>query len=164
MQKRISDMPPLLPQGITSITVDWLREHCVSAFPLSSNRQEILSGFLRIVADLNSRLIPCDLIVDGSYLTEEIDPGDIDFAVCVSPQFYESCSEEQLTLLDWIGNDVDIKRTHLCDCYLCVEYQESDPNWFEGIQNRRYWVNLFSKSKIYERVRRVGLLKLNGGI
>jgi hypothetical protein len=164
MQKRVSDMPPLLPEGINPITFDWIREHCVSAFPLSSSRRAILEGCLRLITELENKRIPCDLIVDGSYFTEEIDPLDIDFAVCVTSEFYENCSDEQRLLLEWIRDSFEIRDSHLSDAYLCVEYPEGHHDWFEGIQNRAYWVNLFAKSTVYQRVRGVGIVQINGGV
>jgi hypothetical protein len=109
---------------------------------------------------LNEKRIPCTLIVDGSYLTEEIDPGDIDFAVCVTPSFYESCSETQLSYLDWIRDSREPKLIYSCDCYLCVEYPNDHPEWFEGIQERSYWVNLFATSVVYKRVRGVASIEI----
>jgi hypothetical protein len=138
MQKRVSDLPALLPPGVHPVTVEWLQQICVGDFPLSRSRTHIWEGFNRIYRQLLELAVPCRLIVDGSFLTQEIEPGDIDFSVCVTPEFYESCDQRQLALLDWIGNDITIKQTHLCDCYLCVEYPEGHPEWFDGIQDRAF--------------------------
>ncbi|HZQ43846.1 MAG TPA: hypothetical protein VFA99_11375 [Acidobacteriaceae bacterium] len=163
MQKRVSDLPPLLSPGIHEISMQWLQENGVDAFSLSKTRPHILEGLARIVRQLEELRIECSLIVDGSFLTQEIDPLDIDFAVCVTPDFYESCDSAQLECLDWIRDSFDIKKTHLCECYLCVEYPEDHPEWFGGIQNRAYWVNLFAKSVVYKRVRGVGEIRLGVG-
>jgi hypothetical protein len=95
-----------------------------------------MDGFLKIVEMLKAEQIPCELLVDGSFLTEEIEPDDIDFAVAVTPEFYESCTSSQRKLLDWIGDDKTIKDTHFSDCYLCVNYSEGHPLWFPGICDR----------------------------
>jgi len=63
-----------------------------------------MDGFLQIVVMLEKEHIPCELLIDGSFLTEEIEPEDIDFAVVVTPEFYENCTPEQRKLLDWIGD------------------------------------------------------------
>lgn len=161
MQKRISDLPPLLPPGIHQITREWLQTNCVDPFPLSRQRPQVIAGFDRIVDRLQSLKIPCHLIVDGSFLTEEIEPLDIDFAVCVTPEFYESCNADQLACLNWIRDAFDIKQTHACDCYLCVEYPQDHPAWFDGIQDRTFWVNLFATSVVHKQVRGVGDIELS---
>jgi hypothetical protein len=160
---RVSDLVPLLPPGIHTVTMADLRSIGVDRFPLSTVRGEIFAGFRRIVCDLITAKVICDLVVDGSFLTEEIEPGDIDFAVCVSSEFYDSCSPEQLQLLHWIRDDFSIQETHLCDCYLCVEWPPGHPEYFEGLQNRRFWVNLFAKSVVYKRDRGVAAVRLDGG-
>jgi hypothetical protein len=119
-----------------------------------------MRGFRRIVTDLKQLCIPCDIVADGSFLTQEINPDDIDFAVVVTPEFFESCSPDQLKYLEWIRDDLSIKQTHLSDCYLCVEYPKSHPEYFDGIQNRDFWIGLYSKSIIYKRDRGVAVLRV----
>lgn len=121
-----------------------------------------MQGFQRIVGDLRRLQIRADIVVDGSFVTQEIDPDDIDFAVVVSPEFYESCSPEQLTYLEWIRDEFSIKTTHLCDCYLCVEYPKDHAEYFDGIQNREFWVNLYAESVIYKRKRGVAIVRVSG--
>ncbi len=123
-----------------------------------------MDGFRKIVAMLEKERIPCELLVDGSYLTEEIEPDDIDFAVVVTPEFYDRCTREQRELLDWIGNSKAITATHLCDCYLCVNYKEDDPMWFEGICDRAWWLNLFAKSVVFKRDRGVAVVRIEKGV
>jgi hypothetical protein len=158
MPRAKEDFPPLLQRGEHAYTVEALRSMCVDEFPLSKTRQEIMCGFERIHADLIRLKIPCDIVFDGSFLTKEIDPDDVDFTVVVTPEFYESCEPEQLKYLEWIRDDFSIKDTHLCDCSLCVEYLPSRPEYFDGIQNREFWVNLYAKSIIYQRVRGVAII------
>lgn len=155
-----TDLPPLLTPGEHSLDIEELRSLCVQNFPLSVTRSEIMHGFDRIIADLVNLHIPCDLVVDGSFLTQEIDPDDIDFVVVVTPEFFETCTPKQLHYLEWIRDDSKIKETHLCDCYLCVEYPKSHPEYFDGIQNREYWVALYAKSIIYKRDRGVAILRV----
>ena len=160
MARPKEDLPPLLPSGEHPLTVEELHCMCVDDFALSKTRSEIMRGFGRIYNDLVRLRIPCDIVFDGSFVTKEIDPDDVDFVVVVTPAFYESCSAEQLKYLDWIRDEPSIKKTHLCDCYLVVEYPESHPEYFEGIQNREFWVNLYSKSIIYKRERGVAIVHI----
>src|SRR5216684_5633553 len=155
MSDRVSDCPPLLTAGKHPFTLEQIKVVGVYNFPLSKTRRDIFGGFEKIIQDLNSLRIIGDIVVDGSFLTEEIDPDDIDFTLCVSPDFYEHCSPEQLKILEWIRDDFSIKETHLCDCYLCVEYPDGHSDYFDGIQNREYWINLYAKSVIYQRIRGV---------
>src|SRR5258708_32163807 len=162
MSDRISDCLPLLPAGQHVITLEQLWDTCVRKFPLLTTRREIIKGFERIFHDLSRLNIIGDLVIDGSFLTEEIEPDDIDFTLVVTPEFYETCSAEQRKILDWIGDDFSIKITHLSDCYLCVEYPEGHPEYLDGLQNRAHWVNLYAKSVVYKRIRGVAIIQLEG--
>src|SRR6516162_7117791 len=122
MPRDKEDFPPLLSRGEHQYTVEELRAMCVDDFPISKTRKEIMLGFERIYAELVRLKIPCDIVFDGSFLTKEIDPDDVDFTVVVTPEFYESCQPEQRIYLEWIRDEFTIKDTHLCDCHLCVEF------------------------------------------
>lgn len=122
-----------------------------------------MDGFRQIVAMLEKERISCELIVDGSFLTEEIQPDDIDFAVVVTPDSYDHCTKQQRELLDWIGDSKEIAKTHLCDCYLCVNYKEGDAEWFEGFCDRAWWLNLYAKSVIYKRDRGIAIVRIGMG-
>jgi len=143
--------------------MDEIQTLCVQSFPLSKTRNEIMHGFRRIVEDLERLQIPSDIVVDGSFLTQEIDPDDIDFAVVVSPAIFESCDPNQTGYLEWIRDEFSIKSTHLCDCYLCVEYPNNHPEYFDGIQNRKWWVTLYAESVVYKRKRGVAIVRVAGG-
>ena len=123
-----------------------------------------MDGFRKIVARLAAERIDCEILVDGSYITEEIQPDDIDFAVVVSRQFYDASTPSQREVLDWIGDDFTISATHLCDCQLCVNYQRIDPEWFEGFCDREWWLNFFSKSVVYKGDRGIAVLQIGAGI
>src|SRR5688572_13045564 len=106
---RVSDLPPLLPAGVHSLSMARLSYLGVERFPFSVSRPAIMKGFQSIACDLVGAGVQTDLIVDGSFLTTEIEPDDIDFAVCVTPEFYLSCNPAQKRLLHWSRDDFSIK-------------------------------------------------------
>ena len=152
------DWPPLLKPGEHVLCLEHLFVLCVELFHLSKERRPIFTGFKRILRELDRMEIPADLVINGSFLTEEIDPDDIDFAVIVAAEYFESLQGERLAYLEWIRDDKTIKATHRCDCNLCVEFPVGHPMYWDGIQNRAYWVGLFSKSIIYKRDRGVVIM------
>jgi len=160
MSERVSDCPPLFEPGEHSLCVELIQLLCVDYFPLSSTRQKIMQGFRRIYSESLRLGIPGDLVVDGSFITEEIDPDDIDFALVIAPEFYDGCNAEQRQFIEWIRDDFRIRDTHLCDCYLCVEWPVGHEQYFDGLQNREYWVNWYSKSTVYKRDRGVVIVSL----
>jgi hypothetical protein len=89
----------LFPDGIHPITLGELKKIGVDAFPLSLNRPKIYRGFCELLNMLEIAGIWGDIIVDGSFITEEIEPLDIDSSLCVSHAYFESCSGPQFRLL-----------------------------------------------------------------
>jgi hypothetical protein len=164
MSNRISDCPPLLSPGEHVLSIEQIRELCIPKFPLSTSRKPIMDGFLKIVGMLEQESISCELLVDGSYLTDEIEPDDIDFTVVVTPEFYENCNAAQRKLLDWIGDDRTIAATHLCECYLCVDYKQEQSGWFEGICDRAWWLDLYRKSVVVKRIRGIAVVIFGSGL
>jgi len=160
MSSPFSDLPGLFPNGIHELTFDRLVEIGLTNFPLSKSRPRIIEGFQDILKMFKDQRIIGDLVVDGNFLTEEIEHKDFDFTLCVSSDFYESSSHSQQKLMDWIADEKSIKDNYLCDCYLCVEYPEGHPTYFDGIQNRLYWTNLYRFSVVLKRERGIGVIHL----
>ena len=117
---------------------------------------------MNIVCKLVEHAVKGDLIIDGSFLTQEIEPQDVDFALCVSDEFYLASHGAQRAYMDWIGEDQSIKQSHLCDCALCVECDATSPMYFDGIQDRQYWTNLYRYSKVVKRERGLAMIHLTG--
>jgi hypothetical protein len=160
MSAPFSDLPGLLANGIHDLTLERLAEIGVANFPLSQRRPLIMEGFRQVFQMFREQAIAGDVIVDGSFLTEVIEPKDMDFSLCVSPEFYEGSSPSQRKLMDWISDDKAIKDNYLCDCYLCVEYPPEHEQYFDGIQNRLYWTNLYRFSAVLRRERGIGVIHL----
>ncbi len=114
-------------------------------------------SFLQILSELK---VPCSMVVDGSFLTEKINPEDIDFAVIVEPKFYDNCSDEQRAFLHWIRDEKEPRDRYLCDCYLAVEFTPGHKEYYDGMLDRAWWVNLYSESVVYKRKRGVAIIRV----
>jgi len=142
------------------MTMDQLHALTVEPFKLSTTRPQIWAGMARLASLLIDGEVKGELVVDGSFLTDEIDPLDVDLVLVVTPIFYEGAIGEPLRLMEWIRDDATIKDSHLCDCSLCVEYPKGHEQYFDGIQDRQSWVNLFAKSVVFKRERGLAVVDL----
>lgn len=76
------EFPPLLAPGLVVHTRAELRALTVEAFPASTTRDALWQSLDLLVAELRShQLLPARLWLDGSFLTEKIDPDDIDLCI-----------------------------------------------------------------------------------
>lgn len=84
MQGLKTEFPPLLPPGFHEIPLEEYEDHFVTPFNSQARRQHLVDQF-RLVCDLlKSFGFTAEIWVDGSFLTEKPEPGDIDI-VCFLP-------------------------------------------------------------------------------
>jgi hypothetical protein len=91
------EYPPLLQPGLHEMTMADLKVLAVDAFPLSSKRLGHWDNFVKIVDRLKKLKVPCKIWVDGSFLTEKIEPNDVDFVVNVPVQIINQPDPDQDT-------------------------------------------------------------------
>lgn len=114
------EFPPLLAEGLHPMPLEQVRDLCVAKFPLSKSREPIMIGLERLVGELEGRSVQTDVWVDGSFVTEKIDPEDVDLVLCTDGRVYDEGTEEQRAMLHTVN--ANLKNTLGCDSYLFLEY------------------------------------------
>jgi hypothetical protein len=66
------EFPPLLAVGFHDFSLEKLRELCVDKFAASTTRGIIADEFTKLIDELASAKVPCELWLDGSYFTEKL--------------------------------------------------------------------------------------------
>lgn len=99
-----SEFPPLLQQGLHDLDEKSLKALVVEKFPRSTRREILWNNFVEIVGQLKSLKLPCKIWLDGSFLTEKIDPDDIDLVVDFPIQVMLSLSPEQGDIIHKLSN------------------------------------------------------------
>lgn len=139
------DLPPLLPLGFHDVTIAAVEQLCVTPFPLSASRPTIFKGLISFVQKLEAARVPGSLWLDGSFLTEKINPKDVDVILRVDGSVYNAGTPEQIDAIDWvIANQ---KLTLKCDSYAFFEYPAGDPLHDEG----RWWYSYWHKQWGFSR-------------
>ena len=118
-----------------------LQAKCVDNFASSSTRADIMAGLEAVVQKLLGDGVTGELWVDGSFLTEKIDPEDVDIVLRLEPSFVNSATSEQHATIDWVNNG--LRADHYCDSYLFVEFPQGDPREHEGQWGRAYWIRQY---------------------
>jgi len=138
------EFPPLLDRGFHMWTMPQVRAGLVTAFATSLTRGGIVDGLERLVARLDDAGIIGELWLDGSFLTEKIDPKDIDCLLRVWSDLYDGDAAKR-AVVDW-ACEVDRRETHSCDTYKWVEYKRGHPLFDASVSDREYWTGWFGKS------------------
>jgi hypothetical protein len=77
------EFPPLLAAGFHKTDLAGLRRLAVIRFPDSFTRPSIMTHLEQIVGRINSAAIAGEIWVDGSFLTEKLNPEDVDVLLVV---------------------------------------------------------------------------------
>lgn len=130
----------ILPAGTYSATVEEIRETFVSAFPASVRRPLIYQGWTQFRA-LVRRLVPVQSeFIDGSFVTDRLNPDDIDLSLWVRASDIDSLPPNDALALEAV---MGRRFQFLCDAYLvpiCDEGHRLYPH-FTWIKEKtaRYW-------------------------
>jgi len=156
-----TDFAPLLPVGVHTLTVDQLRDLCVLPFPTSLRRRRLMSRLEEIVRKLETEQVKGCLWIDGSFLTEKINPNDVDVVLGVSSEFLDDATAGQQLLVSWVFSN--LKDTHDCDSFVRTEFPILHKRYYFGQENKQYWLDLFGRST-GGTLKGIAAIDLSGGL
>ena len=133
-----AEFPPLLADGLHQMSVAELKQLCVIGFPLSKRREAVMRSLESLLTALSDAAIKAEVWINGSFLTNKIDPDDVDLVVVIQQQHWPA---------DPGGKDVlasVVRQTFTnplkCDSYLNIEYPAAHPRYALGQKQREYWL------------------------
>src|SRR4051794_8743849 len=98
------EFPALLPAGFHLYSLAELRAICVTPFNGSSiTRRAITDHLDAIVGKLSAAGILGEVWVNGSFLTQKIDPDDSDILVRVASSIYDNDPQKR-AVVDWASH------------------------------------------------------------
>lgn len=134
---------------------------CVLRFPLSTTRREIMTGFRAVVERIVRCGIEGELWVNGSFLTEKIDPADIDLCAMIPSRFYDFGTEDQRIVIDWlISSENEPKRRFHCDTNADLVYPETSPDYYLCGPMFDHWRRIFGTSVKTSEPKGIAVLRL----
>lgn len=116
-----------------------------------------MEGLNAVITAIQDSTIPCELWVDGSFVTGKLDPGDSDILVCVKDTALRAASNQQRNVIEWVNGN--LRGQHLCHSYVLVEYDPPHILSDRSVNVRAYWRGMFAFSRA-EEPKGIALLKL----
>jgi hypothetical protein len=160
------DFPPLLSPGFHIMNLERLHWLTVerAKFRLSKTRPEIMRNLWIVAGSLCQMQITGELWVNGSFLTEKIDPRDVDFLVVLTEGFRSTISPQQQAVLEWLCEDTaQLPKSLLkCDAYGLYKAHPQDPDYPDYVALDAYWKSQFGISRQREP-KGMALIPLPGG-
>ena len=152
------EYPPLLPAGFHPMSLEQIRELCIVPFEgMSSTRSPIMFGLVAVIGRLEYTEVKGEIWIDGSFITQKIDPSDVDILLHIKAEFYDNASTEQRDAIDWVNSNLKI--THRCDSYVWMEDEHNPENeWW-----RAYWIRQFGFSRDAADLKGMALYVLPAG-
>lgn len=90
----------LLPPGRHRVTAEDFKAHFVTAFPTSKVRAPLYQRWLQHRVAMLSFVPILSQWIDGSFVTDKEDPGDIDLVTVMEASAYDALTPVQQLLLD----------------------------------------------------------------
>lgn len=135
----------MFPAGFHPLSLDDIEQVCVDLFPLSTTRQTIMNGLRAFVQRLVDDGVEGQLWIDGSFLTEKIDPKDVDVLLRYDGAAFNVGPPALQDTVRWvIANQ---KHTLFCDCYVLMEYPPGHALHTEGVWWYSYWHRQYGFSR-----------------
>jgi hypothetical protein len=96
-----------------------------------------MQGIRQFIGRLATVGLTAEVWLDGSFLTEKIEPKDVDVLVKCSALEYDAGAPEQCAAIDWViaNQKVSLK----CDSYALFDYPHGHPLHAEGEWWYSYW-------------------------
>jgi hypothetical protein len=137
--------PALLEIGLRPMGLDEIRQLCVSdgRFHLSQTRAKIMENLETLICGLRTIGIRGEAWIDGSFLTEKVDPRDVDIVVCLDDAIVQAFTGKQKADIDWLVDNKEIRTDYDCDSHVHVSFSDGHPSNAFGQCMYAYYLRLF---------------------
>lgn len=147
----------LLPAGLHEKSLAEFQQLCVDAFfPTNLKRQLLHRNILTYVLEpIQATGLRCNIWIDGSFLTEKIEPNDVDIVIESNAEINNN--ETALKVVtQMVGRDTKLsfQSTYLIDAYFL---DTNDRN------SKPYWLGQFGFNRSIQP-KGILIIKLNGGV
>lgn len=139
------DYEPLLSAGRHEMTPSAFESRFVIGLEGFARRQ-IWDRFKYSILDKIEQLkIPCEVWVDGSFVTRCVEPDDIDASIMVLSEVIDSLDDDSLSFLK-LFDDFDPKFHETLDVFLCPVYPIGHPLRFD-VNDPDGWAKQWSSER-----------------
>ena len=139
------EFPPLLQPGLHIFSLSDVRKLCVEPFTNSKTREKIMLGLEYIIAEIERVLIESDVWVNGSFITEKLNPNDSDIVIKIDANLIDNGTADQRQVLECLKSN--LSNDYLCDSYIMPIYPDGDPSAVLNDYNIAYWLKQFGFSR-----------------
>ena len=142
------EFQPLLAPGRHVMTVDRLQKLCVAPFGTSASRERLMRSFRDLILYLEQNAQVCEVWVDRSFVTEKVDPGDVDVTVVVRAEVLGGIQQVDPAVAEDIFEMADDGRfSPDLHVYVIAVRPWGHPDHAALDEAARYWASWWSTSR-----------------
>ena len=102
-----------------------------------------MQGYKKHAQEIVALVGPCEQLLDGSFVSNKNDPGDVDMVLFVDATVIDNLTPIQRAQFGALTSGQQTKATHMCDAYYCLTFPETHPQFVQFRQMRKYWMGEF---------------------
>jgi hypothetical protein len=154
------DHPPLLAPGRHYLTLSEIEALCVFPFagPSRTRREHLFYALEEFVQRYLVERLPCEIFLDGSFLTEKPEPDDVDVTVSIELSVALNFNPGQRKLVDATNGQVLVNSV---DSIAMVRYPRGHPYFgsagdlgnageLYGLEHSREWLKGYVTLRVWE--------------
>ncbi|MCG3773877.1 MAG: hypothetical protein JW395_0693 [Nitrospira sp.] len=116
-----------------------------------------MAGLDHVIARLSAERIPGELWVDGGFLTQSINPNDVDIVLRIAADIYDNGTLSQQAAIDWLNSD--LKTQFHCDSYYFMEWPQGHRLYWYGEMDYAYWMRQWGMDRA-ENLKGIAVVRL----
>lgn len=132
-----------LEAGLHPMEAEDLEKEFVTPFPYSSTRKNVFEGFKKHSKELQEVINKYVQMIDGSFVTNKNDPGDIDLICFIDGDMLDAMDPADQAKIYTLLSGKATKLSHMCDAYFCPSYPENHPKYEYYRPQKKYWMGEF---------------------
>lgn len=154
------EFPPLLESGLQRMNIAELQKLVVEQFSYSTSRVELWKNFSELLDTLARLKLPCDIWVDGSFLTKKINPKDVDFLVELPIEILSALNEDQKNLIDNLSRRAFYTGKKL-DSYVKIKIPNQGHHYHaKALLGHNQWLKDFGQSYIKKEPKGIAVIEV----
>ena len=157
--KTKDEFPPLLGAGFHKKTADELKAMVVDRFPKSQRRRMLFAKLLNVISYIEQAKIACDIWVDGSFLTEKIDPDDVDFVVDIPISYSINPTPEQADIMSQLAS-MAFYQVHKLHSFVVFNAPAVHNAFGKHQASRAYWKDAFGHSFVKKEPKGIAVVEV----
>lgn len=132
-----------LESGFYDMDLETFKHHFVDAFPESTTRTKLFDNFQRYIYRFSDKVFPYfELWIDGSFITNKMNPKDLDFVTFIDQKVYDARGDKVMDKF-WSFS----LESQKLDAFIIKKYVETDINYSNFLKVKQYYFDLFSEDR-----------------